>query len=214
MYKKFGKRFLDIVISLAALPFVLLATLFIAPIIKYCDHGPIFYIAPRLGYKGQTFNMFKFRSMVVNAPDIRLDDGSTFNGKDDSRQTKIGKLLRNTSLDELPQILNVLLGQMSLGGPKPDLPEHIKQFVGDELDKLNVRPGITGLNQAYYRNAIEWKERLKVDVQYSNSLSFLLDMKIILKTLFMIVGCKNVYSNNNVLQADTANYNPMESTKK
>lgn len=193
LYKKHIKRLLDILLSLAAMPFLGLFFAVVAPAIKYSDHGPIFYNAPRLGYKGKTFKMFKFRSMAVNAPDIRLVDGSTYNGDDDPRQTRIGRLLRKTSLDEMPQVLNVLLGDMSIVGPRPDLPEHIKQYVGDEFEKLNVRPGMTGYNQAYFRNTIEWKERLKNDVYYARNLGFMLDVKIFLHTVYSVLCWKNVY---------------------
>ena len=193
LYKKHIKRLLDILLSLAAMPFLGLIFAVVAPAIKYSDHGPVFYNASRLGYKGRPFMMFKFRSMAVNAPDIRLVDGSTYNGDDDPRQTRIGRLLRKTSLDEAPQVLNVLLGDMSIVGPRPDLPEHIKQYVGDEFEKLNVRPGITGYNQAYFRNTIEWKERLKNDVYYARNLGFMLDVKIFLHTIFSVLFRKNVY---------------------
>ena len=118
MYEKYIKRLFDIVVALIGLPFFAVIFLIIAPIIYLTDKGPIFYNAPRLGRKGKVFNMCKFRSMKVNAPDIRNADGSTFNGKDDPRVTKIGKIMRKTSLDEIPQLLNVLKGDMSLVGPR------------------------------------------------------------------------------------------------
>ena len=120
MYKHFFKRVLDILISLIALPFVILTIIIFGPIIFLTDRGPIFYCGKRIGRNGKAFKMIKFRSMKVNAPDIRLEDGSTYNGEDDPRVTKIGKFLRKTSIDELPQFLNVLFGQMSIIGPRPD----------------------------------------------------------------------------------------------
>ena len=110
MYKKFFKRFLDIVVSLIALPFVLLAVILLAPFIWLEDKGPVFYNATRRGKNGRTFKMFKLRSMYVNSPNLKNADGSTFNSAKDPRVTKIGRIMRKTSLDELPQILNVLLG--------------------------------------------------------------------------------------------------------
>ena len=114
MYKCFFKRFFDIIIALLFLPFILFVFVVIAPIIYFTDKGPVFYNAKRAGKRAKPFKMFKFRSMYVNSPDLRNADGSTYNGEDDPRVTRIGKILRKTSLDELPQLLNVLLGDMSL----------------------------------------------------------------------------------------------------
>ena len=121
MYKKFFKRAIDIVLSLIATPFVLLVTIIMAPFIYLEDRGPIFYNATRRGRNGKTFKMFKLRSMYLNAPDIKNADGSTFNSDNDPRVTKIGRIMRKTSVDELPQILNVLIGDMSFIGPRPTL---------------------------------------------------------------------------------------------
>ena len=121
MYKKFFKRFIDIVLSLLATPFVLLVIAIMAPFIFFEDKGPIFYNATRRGRNGKNFKMFKLRSMYVNAPDLKNPDGSTFNSDKDPRVTKIGRFMRKTSVDELPQILNVLIGDMSFIGPRPTL---------------------------------------------------------------------------------------------
>jgi len=137
--------------------------------------------------------MYKFRSMKVNAPDLRNEDGSTFNSENDLRLTKIGKVLRKTSLDELPQIINVLIGEMSFVGPRPDLPEHITYYTNSEIKKLRVKPGITGYNQAFYRNSIEWKERLKNDVYYSENLSLFFDLKILMFTVINVFNKKGIY---------------------
>ena len=193
IYSIFIKRGFDIILSLIVMPFLVLSIIIFAPLIKYSDRGSIFYNALRLGYNGKTFIMYKLRTMKVNAPDIRLADGSTYNGEDDPRQTKIGKFLRSTSLDELPQILNVLKGDMSFVGPRPDLPEHIQQYEDSEIEKLNVKPGITGYNQAYFRNTIEWKERLKNDVVYARNISFLFDAKIIVHTIGTLLLRRNIY---------------------
>ena len=123
MYKHFFKRFLDILISLLVLPFFVLIFIIVAPLIFFTDKGPIFYCGKRIGRNGKIFKMFKFRSMIVNAPDIRTATGSTYNGDDDPRVTKIGRFLRKTSIDEIPQILNVLKGDMSIIGPRPDTPD-------------------------------------------------------------------------------------------
>lgn len=119
MYVRFGKRIWDIAIGLIALPLVLLIIAVLAPLIKLEDGGPVFYNAPRVGKDGVDFKMYKLRSMRVNAPDLIMEDGSTYNGADDPRMTKIGAFMRKTSLDEMPQFFNVLLGDMSVVGPRP-----------------------------------------------------------------------------------------------
>jgi len=118
----------------------------------------------------------------MNAPDVRNEDGSTFIAFDDPRRTKIGKFLRKTSLDETPQLLNVIKGDMSIIGPRPDLPDHLALYVGNEELKLKVRPGLTGFNQAYFRNSVPWKERIRHDIYYIDNLSLWLDIKIFIKT--------------------------------
>ena len=114
MVYKFFKRLFDIILSLIALPFVLLLIVIFAPIIYFTDKGPVFYNAPRLGKKGKVFKMYKLRSMKVNAPDIKNADGSTYNGDNDPRVTKVGRFIRKTSIDEFPQFLNVLKGERGI----------------------------------------------------------------------------------------------------
>ena len=196
MYKNFFKRFFDILISLIALPFVLLAIVIVAPFIYFTDKGPVFYNAERLGKKGKIFKMYKLRSMRVNSPNLRNADGSTYNADDDPRVTKIGRIMRKTSIDELPQFLNVLKGDMSLIGPRAHLTTSFKSF--EELDenrqkRLMVRPGITGYNQAYYRNSVTADQKIINDVYYVENLSFILDVKVIFKTVATVLGRKNVY---------------------
>lgn len=196
MYKKFFKRLIDIILSLIALPFLLLILAAFAPIIYFTDKGPVFYNAPRLGYKGKVFKMFKLRSMYVNAPDIRNADGSTFNGDNDPRVTKIGRFMRKTSIDELPQLLNVLIGDMSLIGPRAHLATNYKGF--DALPERNqrrlaVRPGITGYNQAYYRNSVDMQESITHDIYYVDNISLGLDIRILFKTVATVLKRENVY---------------------
>ena len=192
MYKHFFKRATDIIIGILALPFVVLLILIIGPLIYFNDRGPIFYNGDRLGRNGKIFKMFKFRSMYVNAPDIRLKDGSTFNSEDDPRVTKIGRFLRKTSLDEIPQFLNVLLGDMSVVGPRPDTPDFLDVYLKEHPIILTIRPGITGYNQAYFRNSISGREKRINDVYYTEHLSFLLDVRIVLKTVATVVLRKNI----------------------
>lgn len=193
MYKKFIKRFIDVFFALLGLPILILIYIFVAPLIKLTDMGPIFYNAERIGKDGKLFKMFKFRSMAVNAPDIRLSDGSTYNGEDDPRVTKIGKFLRNTSLDEVPQILNVLIGDMSLVGPRPDPPDWVDKYPEDVKVFLKVKPGITGYSQAYYRNSVDGIEKMKNDVYYAQHCSFVMDIKILFKTIAVVLMRENTY---------------------
>ena len=196
MYKSFIKRLFDIIISLVALPFVLLAIIILAPIIYLTDKGPIFYNAPRLGKKGKIFNMYKLRSMRVNSPNLLNADGSTYNADDDPRVTKIGRIMRKTSIDELPQFLNVLKGDMSFIGPRAHLTTSYKGYdLLDDLRKrrLDVRPGITGYNQAYYRNSVTADEKIKNDVYYVDNLSFAMDVKVIFKTVATVLKRENIY---------------------
>ena len=167
MYKRFLKRFFDIAVSFCALPFVLLVVLIMAPIIYINDPGPIFYNATRRGKDGKSFKMFKLRSMYVNSPDIKNADGSTYNGDKDPRVTKVGRIMRKTSIDELPQILNVFLGHMSFIGPRPTLATRPYEEIPVERRKrFEVRPGITGYAQAYYRNSITQDEKFRLDAYY------------------------------------------------
>ena len=130
--------------------------------------------------------------MKVNAPDIRLDDGSTYNGDDDPRVTKVGRFLRKTSLDEVPQFLNVLAGQMSIIGIRPDPLDWLDKYKDSEKIILNVKPGITGYNQAYYRNSADGELKLKNDVFYAENISFKLDIRIFFKTIKTVFFRENI----------------------
>lgn len=193
MYQKYIKRFFDLMIAIVALPFFCILYVFIAPIIHFSDKGPVFYRAHRIGLNGKIFTMYKFRSMYENAPDIRLADGSTYNGADDPRVTKIGKFLRATSLDEIPQILNMLNGTMSLIGPRPDPPDWIDKYPENIRVFLTVRPGLTGYCQAYWRNGADGEEKMKADAYYATHISFLFDTKIFFKSILTVVGHSNTY---------------------
>lgn len=192
MYKYFIKRVIDIFCGLIALPFVLLSIIIVGPLIWVEDRGPIFYAGERIGYKGKSFRMLKFRSMKVNSPDIRLEDGSTYNGELDPRVTKTGKFLRNTSLDEIPQFLNVLKGEMSLIGIRPDPLDWLDKYDEHERVILTVKPGITGYNQAYYRNSADGELKLKNDVFYAEHISFIFDLKIFFKTIKTVLFRENI----------------------
>lgn len=193
MYARFGKRLCDLIIGIIALPFVLLVIVILAPFIYFEDKGPVFYNAPRVGKNGHDFKMFKLRSMRVNAPDLVMEDGSTYNGADDPRMTRVGTFMRKTSLDEIPQFLNVLKGDMSVVGPRPDLRRETELYVGDESLKLTVKPGITGYAAVYGRNSLPWHDRLTLDVEYVRSLSFLLDVKVFFRTFYVIFKQDGVF---------------------
>lgn len=194
MYKLFFKRFIDIICGVLGCLAFAVAFVFVAPIIHFTDKGPVFYNATRRGKNGKNFKMYKFRSMIVNAPDIKNSDGSTYNSDNDPRLTKIGRIMRKTSIDELPQFINVLKGDMSMIGPRPTLAN--KPF--DQVDKsiikrYDVRPGITGYSQAYFRNSITQQEKFMHDCYYVENLSFMMDIKIILKTIKSVVKSENIF---------------------
>lgn len=193
MYRRIIKRLLDFLLSLVGLPFFAIIFVIIAPLIYLEDKGPVFYNGERIGRNGKIFKMHKFRSMKVNAPDIRLADGSTYNGKDDPRVTKIGHFLRESSLDEIPQILNILKGEMSLIGPRPDPPDWLDKYPEEYRIFLSARPGITGFSQAYFRNSDESLDKMKHDAYYAKNISFKLDCKIILKTIQTVLKHENLY---------------------
>lgn len=193
MYKNCIKRLLDIFISLVGVLAFAVSFVFVAPIIWLTDKGPVFYNANRIGQNGKLFKMYKFRSMYVNAPDIRLADGSTYNGDDDPRVTPIGRFLRKTSIDELPQFLNVLVGDMSIIGPRPDPPDWLDKYPENIRIFLTVRPGITGYSQAFYRNSADAETKMQNDAYYAKNCSFALDVKIFLKTVACVLMRENTY---------------------
>ncbi len=195
MYKFFFKRLIDLLFSIIAFPFFILILILVKISVGLDDNGPIFYNAPRLGKNGKIFKMYKFRSMKINAPDIRNDDGSTFNSEDDPRLTKIGRFLRKTSIDEIPQILNILKGDMSIVGPRPTLSSRtFNQIPETWRDRYNVKPGLTGYSQAYFRNSITQEQKIENDIYYVNNITFMLDIKILLKTFNSVFRHSNIYN--------------------
>lgn len=194
-YQVFVKRIVDIILCIIAFPFILLVLIPVAIAIKIEDGGPIFYKSARLGVGFREFGMLKFRSMKVNAPDIRNEDGSTFNSSNDSRVTRVGHFLRETSLDEIPQIFNILLGDMSFIGPRPGDVESKDTYEDDEKDKLLIKPGITGYAQAYFRNNIGVREKRLYDAWYAHNVSLGLDIKIIFKSIKTVLKRENIYTN-------------------
>lgn len=198
MYEKFIKRLFDLLFSLILTPIVIIICLLFGILIYIEDRGSVFYIAKRRGLNGKIFNMLKLRSMKMNAPDIRNDDNSTYNSEDDPRVTKIGKFIRKTSIDELPQIFNVLLGDMSMIGPRPiTINKPLSDYDKKRIERLRVRPGITGFTQAYYRNNISQEKKLILDAEYAKNVSFTLDLKIFFRTIYTVLSRSNVYMKDN-----------------
>lgn len=192
-FYRFAKRSFDIVMALLLMIPVGIVIAVSAIFIKSEDGGSVFYMAPRTGRFGKVFKMFKLRSMKENAEDLRLADGSTYNGEDDPRVTRFGKFARKTSIDELPQVINVLKGDMTFIGPRPDTPVGSAAYTEEEKIILTVRPGITGYNQAVNRNAVLTKEKLKNDIYYVKHLSLGFDVKIVFLTIATVLGRKNIH---------------------
>ena len=179
---RFIKRLFDVVVSAILMIPIGIVILISGAVIKAEDTGRF----------GRIFKMYKLRSMKVNAPDIRLPDGSTYNGDDDPRVTKFGRFARKTSIDELPQVINILKGDMTFIGPRPDTPIGSAAYTEEEKIILTVRPGITGYNQAVNRNSVLTKEKLKNDIYYVKHLSLWFDIKIVFKTIATVLGHKNI----------------------
>lgn len=194
MYKAV-KRFLDILFSLLLFPVLAILCVVIGILIKREDKGNLLYISKRIGRNGKTFDMYKFRTMKMDAPDLRMADGSTFNSEDDERVTKVGRVLRKTSLDEVPQIINILKGEMSFIGPRPDSAMWLDNYTEQEKVILSEKPGITGYNQVVNRNNATTKEKLRNDIYYVQNQCFKLDFWIFIQTIKNVVRKKNVYRN-------------------
>ncbi len=195
MYQCVVKRIIDILVCILIFPLILLVGLPIAVAIKLEDGGPVFYRSRRIGKEFREFDMLKFRSMKMNVPDWRNSDGSTYNSRTDQRVTRIGRLIRETSMDELPQCINVLRGEMSLIGPRAGDVESKDTYEEDERDKLLVRPGIGGYTQAYYRNHIGVREKRLYDAWYAHNVSLGLDVKIFFRTAVAVLKRENIYTN-------------------
>ena len=200
MYRNYLKPLFDFIGALLLLPIVLLVVVVFAPIIWLTDGGPVIYMAPRTGQWCRQFKMLKLRTMYVNAPDLRNADGSTYNADNDSRVTPIGRFLRKTSLDEVPQIINVILGRMSFVGPRPTMGRNdinYDQLDGDFKNRFTVKPGITGYSQAYFRNSIPQDQKFHWDAYYANHVGLWLDAKILFRTVFSVIREKNINTQNN-----------------
>jgi exopolysaccharide biosynthesis polyprenyl glycosylphosphotransferase len=188
------KRGFDVTFSLCALIIALPVMALIAVVIKLTSPGPVFYIQERIGLDGTSFPLIKFRSMRIDA---EKSTGPVWNTKDDSRTTVIGRILRRTSLDELPQLFNVLSGQMSIVGPRPERPFFVEQFksnVPKYLERHRVKTGMTGWAQVNgLRGDVPIEDRTKYDIYYVENWSLVLDIKIILKTIRAVIFARDAY---------------------
>lgn len=189
-----AKRVLDLLLCAIALPLVLPVWMVCAIAVRLTSDGPVLFRQRRLGKGGRIFEMLKFRSMYVNAPDLRNPDGSTWNGADDPRVTRAGKWLRRTSLDELPQVFNILTGEMSIVGPRPDVPDALHHYRPQDRARLSVKPGVTGWAQVHGRNSLSWAARRDYDREYVANASMWLDLRIILKTIPVVLFGTGVYA--------------------
>ena len=188
MYKSYIKRALDIVLALMGLLVLWLPMLIVALIVRLESPGPALFRQQRLGLNGRVYEMLKFRSMCVNAEHT---GSGVYSGKGDSRVTRVGRILRATSIDELPQLINILKGDMSFIGPRPPLTYHpwpIESYTAEQRRMFDVRPGITGWAQINGRKGVEWNRRIEMNVWYVDHVSFLLDMKIIFSTVGKVLS--------------------------
>ena len=194
-----SKRIIDIIGSLAGLIFLSPLFLIVAILIKLEDpKGKVFFSQERNGKYPATFKMYKFRSMVHNAEELleKLKDqneqtGPVFKIKEDPRITRVGKFIRKTSIDELPQLFNVLRGDMSLVGPRPPIPREVEQYTTYQMQRLGVKPGLTCLWQVGGRNSVDFDGWVELDIEYIKNRSLWLDIKLIIKTVFVLFGDRN-----------------------
>lgn len=189
------KRVTDIVISSICLFMLFPILLIIALLIKLDSKGSALFIQERSGKEGKIFKIYKFRSMVTNAH--RMGLGLEV-AKDDFRITRVGSLIRRLSLDELPQLINVLNGDMSIVGPRPALPHQLEKYTDRQRKRLLVKPGITGWAQINGRNNLDWPERIELDVWYVDNQTFLLDLIILIKTIKVVLSREGSYGKDGV----------------
>lgn len=204
MYKHFIKRLLDIVLSVLGIVICCIPMLIIAIAIKIDSPGPVIFKQKRLGYKGKVYEIWKFRSMCVGAEQT---GSGVYSGKGDARVTRVGNILRKTSLDELPQFFNTLVGSMSFVGPRPPMTYHPwswEEYTDEQRRMFDVRPGITGWAQVNGRKGVEWHRRIEMNVWYVDHVSFWLDLKIIWLTVWKVVSnADNENTGATVIKSDT-----------
>ena len=192
------KRIIDIVASFTGLIVLSPLMLVVSILIKLESKGEVIFKQKRVGLNGKEFYMYKFRSMVINAEELKAElesqnemSGPMFKMKDDPRITKIGKFIRKTSIDELPQLINVIKGDMSLVGPRPSLPKEVEEFETWMRERLEVKPGLTCIWQVSGRNNIDFEDWMKLDISYVEDRNLWIDIKLIFKTVLVLFGDKN-----------------------
>lgn len=187
MYKNGIKRAMDILVSLAVLVIGAIPMALVILAIRLETPGPAIFKQKRIGRNGEVFDFYKFRSMCVGAEHT---GSGVYSDKNDTRVTRVGKFIRATSIDELPQLVNILKGDMSLIGPRPPLTYHpwpLEDYTKEQLRMFKVRPGITGWAQVNGRKCVEWNHRIEMNVWYVDHVSFLLDMKIFFLTIYKVL---------------------------
>lgn len=190
MYAKYKKRILDLILSLMALIVLMPLMIIIGILVRINLGSPIIFKQKRPGKNEKIFTLYKFRTMT----DKRDIDGNLL--PDEYRLTKFGKFLRSTSLDELPELINIIKGDMAIVGPRPLLVEYLPYYTEEEKHRHDVRPGLTGLAQVNGRNAISWEEKLKYDTEYIKKISFYSDLKIIFKTIKKTIKREDILMGN------------------
>lgn len=193
------KRMIDLFGTLIGVIIISPILILIAISIKLTSKGPVFFKQERLGKDGRVFKILKFRTMVVNAENI--GSGLFVKTESDNRITKIGKLLRATSLDELPQLWNVVVGDMSLVGPRPPVPHHpykYEEYSEFQRKRFEMKPGMTGLTQVTVRNSVSWDDRIPIDVEYVEKFNLWMDIKILFKTMQKLFKRESIYTQNNL----------------
>jgi len=196
MYVKYIKYNIDFIFSLFFLLILSPIIILVSIILFFTNSGNIFFIQKRIGYKHKEFNIIKFKTMR----DVQIGLNETIT--DSQRLTKIGKIIRNYSVDEILQFINVIKGEMSIVGPRPLLPKYMKFYSKDELLRHNLKPGITGWAQINGRNLITWKKKFQYDIEYIERASFLFDLKIIFFSFFIVLFKKGVNNKNNLITAE------------
>ena len=205
------KRFFDLAVAFAALLVSAPLLGLIAVAIRVSSRGPALFLQERIGWHGRSFVIIKFRSMVDHAPYLRNPDGSAYSSNSDARVTRLGKILRRTSLDELPQLWNVVRGEMSLIGPRPELAEGVHTYRPVDFRRLHVRPGMTGWAVVHGRNDVSVNTRRELDAWYADHWSFSLDLKILSRTIAMVVAGKGIDRNREPLPAHASSTTGVES---